>query len=158
MNSFVAKKIGEVCAFANVANETITRAESALREVYGESFEETRDTFRDVHDELIALSEREGLKDAVSDKCSKTSDKLRQMRETYLTSEEDWQDPVEVLEWSSFFYGAGYAHSELVQGASEELEIESLSELAEGSSKLHHDLLHHAVDYLRDDGKKRAQE
>lgn len=158
MNDFTANKIGEVCAFANVWQETLTRAETALRPVYGETFDEIRNSFSDLHDALLAFAERENVADTVKAKCAGTSEKLRAMQNTYLTDEEDWQDAIELLEWSSFFYGAGFAHSELIIGTAETLDKGELLELGQSSSKLHHDLLHDAAQRLREDGKNRAGE
>lgn len=156
MNEFVAKKLGEVLAFAEVGNETIERGRSALGPVLGEN--EVLDIVEKnkVHtDELWKLVDENNVRDIVAKKVEGTGKKLREMRELYVGDQ--WDNATELLEWSGFFEGAAFVHWGLVKGAAEALNHEVLMSLADESMNFHHDFLDTISAELQTVGQDKAQ-
>lgn len=152
MNEFVGKKIGEVMAFSKVGKELLEKAPS-LTGVFGDAM---------VDDMKIQLQqEYEGLLKAAGDqaetakkKSEATSEKLHKLANTYVGDE--WDNPVEVMEWLGFFEGAAVVHCALVEGAAEQLGLDGLVTLARQAGSLHHDALHEVRKNLREVGAERA--
>lgn len=158
MNTFTAKKLGEVHAFQKSALEQFERGSDTFREIHEEAFDRlTSQIQQSIEDIEHAARESDSL-ETVTTKSEKTQEKLSSMRDMYLTSEEDWKDPAELMEWSSFFHGAAYAHAELVCAAVQTSDDDQLSTQCQSISKFHHDLLHGAVQYLKEIGARRALE
>lgn len=103
----LAKKLGEVLAFAEVGLELFERAQPALSDIfsdlrYGEIYAQLT-----VHQTY--LEDR-----ADASKAGRTRLKLRGMMENYIG--DAWDDPVEVLEWLGFYLGAAGMHWSLIAG------------------------------------------
>jgi hypothetical protein len=118
MQEAAVKKCAEVAAFIALADEIIKRAGQAfaghapvchqkLTDISAVSFADT------------IPNEHRPLFDA---KTNKTVTKLTTMMELYIGDE--WDNPIEVLEWCSFYAGAGAAHcaisAHLVKDGSED--------------------------------------
>jgi hypothetical protein len=119
MNGFTVKKLAEVQAFVGLADPILTRSgkyteeqapatSAALRKV-----QQNGDIAR-----YVAKGE---LTELFKTKQHQTTAKLIQMMELYINDK--WSDPVEVLEWLSFYAGAASAHAALAAAALKELGI-----------------------------------
>ena len=118
MNPLLPKKLGEVHAFAIIGLELLERAGATAIEAFGES------TVAEMRDVFTAQSTRV-VGDADQGKTERTTTKLRSMMEQYIGDE--WDNPIELLEWSGFYLGAAGIHWALVSGI---LSRESRPELA----------------------------
>ena len=118
MNPLLPKKLGEVHAFAIIGLELLERAGSSAAEAFGES------TVSEMQSTLTAQVARVA-EDADQGKTERTTLKLRSMMEQYIGDE--WDNPIELLEWSGFYLGAAEIHWALVSGI---LSKESRPELA----------------------------
>lgn len=139
MDTFSAKKLGEVLAFSRVGVDTLDKGGAALARVLGESSVEGLRKGHEQHIEAIekaAEAAEEDSKQTTFDKAKATGEKLENMRELYLQGD-DWNDPVEVMEWLGFFEGAAIVHWSLVQGAAAALDESDLAELAEQGVAFH---------------------
>lgn len=155
MNEFVAKKLGEVLAFAEVGSETIERGKAAFILVLGDDEVLGMLEKNKVHsDEIKKLASDNGVVEIVLNKAEDTKTKLRQMRDMYIA--EKWDNPVELLEWSSFFHGAGSAHWALIKGCAETLNHEALIILAEEAQNFHHETLDTIASELQEEGQSKA--
>lgn len=108
MNPLLPKKLGEVHAFARIGLELLERGGSAAQTAFGgaDAMTQLTDQFR---------LQQETVKDIADPvKTEKTTQKLRSMMEQYIGDE--WDNPVELLEWSGFFFGAGAIHWAIVSG------------------------------------------
>lgn len=108
MNEFTAKKLAEVEAFLQTAGVIAERAGESLRQQSPEVATGLTEASR----LSVASAVPSEQQQVFTDKVAKTSDKLTQMMELYIG--DAWDNPVEVLEWSSFFSGAAAAHAALV--------------------------------------------
>lgn len=151
MNEFTAKKIGEVIAFSRVGLLLTERGETAFLEAL---------------DEKIAIQFREEMKgmqdwaeqyatEVSFEKAEKTTKKLQTMMEQYIGDE--WDNPVELLEWLSFFAGAGAAHWALVAAAAEASGELELAAHAVESKSHYYVYLEIVIERLATIGSARAQ-
>lgn len=162
MNEFIAKKLGEVLAFAEVGKETCEKGRVAMEAAFG--IERTAQITRDntMHAETIrAIGKESGVLDIIEKKLAGTGSKLRAMRDLYIGDQ--WHNPTELLEWSGFFEGAAIVHWQLVLGAAETLGTleESLVHndlilLATSGTELHHGIFHEASTHLHHLGGEKA--
>lgn len=107
MDNLLPKKIGEVLAFARVGLELLERGGDAITQAYGQ------DMAADLQSHLSAhISRTQPLADTA--KAEKTGLKIRSMMEQYIGDE--WDNPIELLEWSGFYLGAAGIHWSLVAG------------------------------------------
>lgn len=138
MNEFTAKKLAEVEAFCKVSGAIIQRA--------GESFDTEYGSVAAILDDLAAQSVASAVaanQKAIFDaKLEKTTAKLTKMMELYIGDE--WDNPVEVLEWTSFFTGAAAAHCALAS----ELDLGARDQLV-GMSQHYHDALKEVIASLK---------
>lgn len=156
MNEFTAKKLGEVLAFCNVGIETIQKAGTPFSDLVGDEFIAEYIEKNTVHaEELKALATAGGKIDITTTKSEKTSDKLRKMRELYIGDQ--WENPVEILEWLGFFEGAAQVHWALVQGAGKILESDALIALAAEGEETHHYFLEKVSTELESVGEERGK-
>ena len=156
MNEFIAKKLGEVHAFALVCNETIEQGKTAFCDAFGD--DEVEQVLREnrIHiDQINKIAEEDGVLDTVEQKSARTETKLRKMRDLYIGDE--WDNPVELMEWSGFCEGAATAHWRIIQGAGEETGSEELTELAEDSLALHSNIFERAQAYLHEIGQSKSE-
>jgi len=113
INEFIAKKLGEVLAFAEVGIETLERGQEGFASVLGKSAPEKMLETNKEHSALlkkIAADDKQ-FGSVTLAKSIKTGEKLRKMRDLYVGDE--WDNGVELLEWSGFFEGAALVHWQL---------------------------------------------
>jgi hypothetical protein len=155
INEFVAKKIGEVLAFTRVSTDTITKGHTALVQTLGEEVvQDMLDKDRIYGEELLRISTEGGGIDTTLAKASKTEEKLKMMRDLYVGDQ--WDNAVELMEWSGFFEGAAIVHFALVRGAGEELENEALITLSNEALAYHYELLDQSENHLSLVGQDKA--
>lgn len=155
INEFVAKKLGEVLAFAEVGIETISKGKAGFILALGdEEVEGMLDRNRIHSDEIKKLAEENNVSEIVLKKLESTGKKLRDMRDMYIGDE--WDNSTELLEWSSFFHGAGSAHWALVKGAGEGLNNELLMTLSEEAQNFHHEILDTVCSELEQIGQDKS--
>ncbi len=155
MNEFVAKKLGEVLAFAEVGHETFEKGREAFEKVWGKEKVKQVISENTAHSEAIRkIAEENNVTEIVAAKLEGTGKKLRAMRELYVGDQ--WDNSTELLEWSGFFEGAAVVHWALVLGAGTTLGEQGLIDLATEGKQFNHDLLHLAMEHLTEVGKTRA--
>lgn len=148
-NEFTAKKLGEVAAFSRIGCELAERGGEAFERALGEkaaSFTTELAAF-----EASAL--QFGTEVTVT-KAEKTTEKLRSMMEKYIGDE--WDDPVELLEWLSFFTGSASAHWALVGAAAEAEGLIELHRAATAAAEQYHQYLHQTIEGLAKVGKEKG--
>ncbi len=150
MNDFVAKKLGEVHAFSLIGVECGERAGDALQRALGTD----SDTLKAELDVFAGVAAGKG-NEVTTAKSEKTCDKLRGMMEAYIGDE--WDNPVEILEWLSFFCGAAAAHWSLVAGAGNAIGDSELQQSAEQAKDYYLDKLNTVVARLNEVGSERAK-
>lgn len=98
------KKLAEVEAFLLTVNTIQSRA----GDNFAGQFPNVASKFSELPIKSVNSLVAEAMKPVFDDKVNKTTNKLNSMMELYIG--EKWDDPIEVLEWSSFFAGAAAAH------------------------------------------------
>lgn len=157
MNEFVAKKLGEVLAFAHVGSDTVAKTRTALITVLGEEKVADIEEKNRMHaEEVLRVATDAGVVDTTLAKASKTEEKLRTMRDLYIA--EQWDNVTELMEWSGFFEGAAIVHWALVRGAAEGINNEGLLILAEECINWHYELLELAESELGATGQDRSSQ
>lgn len=157
MNTFLAKKVGEVLAFCEVGIDTFKRGRTGLKAVLSkEDLENLEGALSDHRERIIKISSTQGVLEEVTNKAEKTGEKLLSMQDLYLEGEEDWEDPAEMLEWLGFFEGAAIIHWSLVSGAAGASEISELVDLANEGNQLHRDALDIMAAYVANLGEETA--
>jgi hypothetical protein len=155
MNEFTAKKLGEILAFSEVGAETFKMGQTALAEQLGTETAVDYIGKCVVHGEAIKkIAEDNGMLDTVLTKLEGTGKKLRAMRDLYVGDQ--WDNAVELMEWSGFFEGAAVVHFALVKGAAEAIVDERLMLLAEEGMNMHYEMLDRAESELNSVGQARA--
>ena len=156
MNEFTSKKLGEVLAFSQVGTETMEKARKAYESIFGAELETILNENSRHGESIEAIAAEHSVAETVHKKLDGTGTKLRKMREIYLASPEDWENPSEILEWMGFFEGAAFIHWKLVRGAAEASGNESLAKLAEEASNFHDRLISEAASKLMHVGQERG--
>ena len=155
INEFVAKKIGEVVAFCTVGNDTLEKGGDALRLQLGDEFvldmQEKNTLYKQA---LLDIATTADMLDTTHTKALKTGEKLTTMREMYIGDQ--WHNPVEIFEWSGFFFGAAIVHFALVQGAAEALNHEQLLELTNEAIAWNYECLEKIESKLAEVGSDRV--
>lgn len=156
MNEHMWKKCGEVKAFAEVGISFLKQAKSGLRnDVFSvDEIEELIAANQTHRDQIDQIAESAGQTDAVNEKAEATKEKLMGLQDSYLTDEDDWKDPMELLEWSGFFHGGAVVHWSLIVGAAQQGGSEKLARLASGGHKFHHEVLHAVKDSIQELGSQ----
>lgn len=154
MNEHMWKKAGEVKAFAEVGISFLKKGKEGLRyDVFSaDEIEELIAANQTHRDQIDQIAETAGTTQLVNEKAGKTKTKLVDLQDTYLTDEDDWEDPLELLEWSGFFHGGALVHWSLIAGASEQHGLDKLTKLANGGYKFHHEVLHAVKDSIKELG------
>jgi len=154
MNDHMWKKCGEVKAFAAVNKAFLKRGKPALKNTVfsADEIEELVAANRTHRDQLDTIAETAEEIDLVNNKAEKTVTKLQTLQDTYLEDDDDWEDAVELLEWSGFFHGGALVHWNLVAGAAQASSNQKLAKLASGGYKFHHEVLHAVKDGLEERG------
>ena len=150
MNEFVAKKLGEVHAFSVIGLEGAERGGDAFIEAIGA---DNASGFTGKLSEFKTAVEAAG-NDLTTAKSEKTTAKLRGMMEAYIG--DDWDNPVELLEWLSFFTGSAAAHWSLVCGAANTIGHEGMQATAPAARDFYAARLQGVIDALEAVGAKRA--
>lgn len=151
MNEFVAKKLGEVWAFSRIGLELVERGEEAAVEALGDA--STTDTFVDTLQSL-AGDVADISNETTSAKADATEEKLRGMMEAYIGDE--WDNPVELMEWLSFFLGSAAGHWSLVNGAASSMDDASLQQTAGSAVAFYNQQLTTTQNKLHQHGKAKA--
>ena len=155
MNEKVAKKIGEAYAFASVLSDTFSSNQGVMTELFGGYSEGMLDIVSSQQDELKSISEDAGMAEVVLPKAERTGIKIAKMADMYVGDE--WDNPVEVLEWMSFFVGGAIVHWQLIAGSGEAMDHEALQELAQEGADYYSGLMDQLKEYSIGIGKARAQ-
>ncbi len=155
MNEFVAKKLGEVLAFAVVGKETFEKGKDAFVSVLGKEVLEDMiaETTKRV-ESIQAIATENQVQEIVNKKLEGTGKKLREMRDLYVA--EQWDNPTELLEWSGFFEGAAIVHWALVEGIADALNHHTLKDLTKSAKEFHEMVLKNVEGELNGVGRKRA--
>ncbi|MFT5360108.1 MAG: hypothetical protein ACI88L_000590 [Candidatus Paceibacteria bacterium] len=154
MNKKVAKKIGEAYAFAQVLQDTYQSNESVMKDLFGLHAEGINKTVEAQIAALHAVSEETEMTEVVVPKAERTGGKISKMADMYVGDE--WDNPVEVLEWMSFFVGGAIVHWQLIAGSGEAMGHEGLHELASNGVQYYSDLMEQLRKYAVEVGKDRA--
>lgn len=141
MNEFTQKKLGEVIAFSRIGCELVDRSGEAFTEALQERGTNFVSDLKNLEQSVMTYAT-----DVTHAKAEKTTEKLRTMMEQYVGDE--WDNPVEILEWLSFFTGSASAHWALVVGAAEGANNEDLMNTAEKGGEVYHDYLHDVIEAL----------
>lgn len=154
MNEHMWAKAGEVKAFAEVGITFLKKAKSGLRkDVFSADEVEELIAANQTHrDQIDTIAEAADATEAVDTKAEATQEKLINLQDNYLTDEDDWEDPLELLEWSGFFHGGALVHWSLIVGAAKKDGPEELAQLADGGYKFHHEVLHAVQDSITELG------
>ncbi len=155
-NEFSAKKIGELLAFLSVEIDTFfAKANQSFVSIHGalkmDTFKEELDAMQST---LLTIAEELEVFDIAKEKQKKTIAKLEAMRELYVKGE--WDNPVEMAEWSGFFEGAAIVHWSLLLGVAEAMDNKKLIELSLVAKRFHESLLHVYNKYLHDTAEVKA--
>lgn len=150
MQEFTAKKLGEVVAFSRIGCEVAERGGAAFVDALGE---EVASDFTSKLKEFAGTATAHGTETTL-EKADKTEVKLRSMMEQYIGDE--WDNPVELLEWLSFFTGSASAHWALVHAAAQGESIEDLAVVAKTAKEQYHTYLHTTIEMLEAEGAKRV--
>lgn len=155
MNEFVAKKLGEVVAFAKMGNDTINKAKKAFGEFLSDAdMNEAIQKAEKQIDEILAFATEKNIIDSVKAEAEKTAAKIEKMRDAYV--ENNWEDASVVFEWWGFFGGAAIAHWNLVKGIGEAVEIDSFVQIAYNAIAYHENLYDTATSLLAEIGRNKS--
>jgi len=116
MSEKVIKKMAEVRAFVNLASKIIENSDGSLKE----RFEDVAQMLEAIGETPNYVVEDETLKTVFEEKQARTFAKLEKMMDLYVGDE--WDNPVEVLEWLSFYSGSASAHASFTLGGLEVME------------------------------------
>ena len=123
MSEKLAKKLGEVLAFARCDRETFEKARVALTSAFNDGHQSILDSF------IAEIVQIESFASATTlAQAEKTTEKLRSMRDLYIG--EEWDNATEVLEWLGFFEGAAIVHWNLVKSLAEKEGQKEIVDLA----------------------------
>jgi len=154
INEFVAKKIGEVVAFAEVGAETFDKGRESFESVFGKGrVAEIIDSHRSRGGKLKDMVGGDA-RDIMLKKVEGTGEKLRHMRDYYVG--DDWDNPAELLEWSGFFEGAAVVHVNLVIGAAEKIDNSELLSLVRERKDVHKKILDEILEGIKKIGFSKA--
>lgn len=155
MNEKVAKKIGEAHAFAHVLRDTYQSYESVMSELLGTYADSALETTNDQVSKLTTIAEEAGTTGIVLPKAERTITKITKMAEMYVGDE--WDNPVEVLEWMSFFVGGAIVHWQLIAASGDAMDNEALAKLATEGANYYSDLMEQLRSYAVTIGRARAE-
>lgn len=155
MNEKVAKKVGEALAFAQVLETTYKNNKEVMEELFDSKAETLLDTVSMQQVQLKALSEDLGVSDVVLPKAQRTGEKISKMGDMYVGDE--WDNPVEVLEWMSFFVGGAIVHWQLIAGSGDAMEHDDFKALAQTGADYYQELMEELKRYSVVIGKARVE-
>lgn len=155
LNTFSAKKLGEVLAFALVGQETWEKGSAALEPLFPGKVGEIMKEHLDQSTAIRSLAEEAKIWDQTAAKAKATGAKLQTMRDGYIG--DSWDDAAELLEWLGFFEGAAFMHWKLVEGIADSIGHDDLPELVGRSVIFHHDLLLECAEVIKEVGGERSK-
>lgn len=155
MNEKTAKKIGEAYAFAQVLEDTASKVPGVVQELFGDYASDIASVTASQKSGLDGALEGTDFLDVVHQKADKTVTKIATMADTYVGDE--WDNPVEVLEWMSFFVGAALVHWQLILGSGKELGHEKLTTATQEGVTYYENLLSEIRKTAERIGHERAQ-
>lgn len=154
MNDFVARKFGEVLAFAETFNNTVELGRQALgEELSPDEIKQLESASTDHASQIKQLVEAAGVSESTNKKAEATNAKLRQMRDLYIGDK--WDELTEIYEWLGFYTGAAIVHWELIMGAGDGLGNAEVTELAGKAQGFYEDLMNRSKTHLAAVGKRR---
>lgn len=154
MTEFSARKLGEVLAFAQVGNDTAERGKAALETVFGAEGLAAYVTSNNEHiADLTKMAQDAGMGEVTLAKAEATGTKLKQMRDLYVGDQ--WDNAVELMEWSGFFVGAAIVHWSLVNGAGRGMDSTELRALAHQAIGFHRGVFEVVTEKLLEYGQTR---
>lgn len=160
MNEHMWKKLGEVKAFAAATSEFLTRGKEGF--VAGDIFSD--DEIKELVDKASShssrideIAEAGDAVETVDTKAKATGGKLSDMQGRYLTDEDDWKDPMELLEWSGFFFGGAVVHWNLIRGVAETVHYPDLTALAEGGYNFYTQIMETASEAIHQIAREEAE-
>lgn len=107
MNEQLAKKLGEVQAFAELGLLLLERSGTTGKAAFGQELTER------IREALATQKQEvEGLADQT--KAARTVAKVGALMDQYIGDQ--WDNPIEILEWSGFYFGAAGIHWSLIAG------------------------------------------
>lgn len=160
MNEHMWKKLGEVKAFAGACIDFLDRGRMGFVEAGVFSNDEINQFIEknESHIEHIdEIASEANESDTVDKKSEATGEKLADMQERYLSGEDDWEDGMELLEWSGFFFGGAVVHWNLMRGASEAIHEADLTALVESGTAFHTQMLDTVAESVHDLAKEEAE-
>lgn len=141
MNEFTVKKLAEVQAFIQTGKTICEKGNS-----YAGTASQVVAIIEATDKVELAAAIPEDHKELFSAKVEKTNEKLQKMMDLYVGDE--WDNPVEVLEWTSFFAGAGAAHAGLTKSATESSNPD-ISKSLGSLEQAYKDMLDEVIDNLQ---------
>lgn len=151
MNEKLARKLGEVLAFARAGIDTYKKGDTALKEALGRDYNKFIESCKNLDIRISDIAKDNNSSEIVNKKTKKTFNKLNKMRDMYIG--DDWDEAVEIFEWSGFFFGAGMVHWGLVESAAKEVGITELASLSKEGVSFYHKQLMKTVSELKVAGK-----
>jgi|GEM_PF-370521 hypothetical protein len=133
MNEHIWKKLGEVKAFAHACADFLDRGRDGFTSAEIFSTEEIDQFVEKCQHHIKRIEEisaKAETSEIVNAKAEATGEKLSSMQELYLADEDDWQDGMELLEWSGFFFGGAVIHWRLIEGVGEHVHEADLTALS----------------------------
>jgi hypothetical protein len=156
MNEKTAKKVGEAYAFAAVLHDMTTEVADVLQTLLGDASTAIAGVTDMQKTAMAKHAESFNMSDVVLPKAERTGDKIKRMADMYVGDE--WDNPVEVLEWLSFFVGAAIVHWQLIHGSAQALGDESFINDTKEGVVYYQSLMDVLVNYADDLGRARATE
>jgi hypothetical protein len=151
MNEFGAIKLGEVLAFEKLGKFTFERGKNSLLSLF--SVNVIADFVMN-YDEFIInikrIAEGHNVTEITLPKSEKTLDKLKKMQDLYIGDE--WDNAIEICEWSGFYEGASIVHWELVLGVALKNKDKDLESLSLKALRFHNESFRMFSDKLRANG------
>ncbi len=155
MNEKVAKKVGEAYAFSQILNNLYSDYPAVVEELLEDKSTDIENKTSGHISGLERVAQELEMHEVVVTKAEKTVSKITGMGETYVGDE--WDNPVEVLEWMSFFLGAAIIHWNLILGSAQEMGHDDFASVAGDGLSYFQELFQALTDKSEEVGKARAQ-
>ena len=155
MNEKVAKKVGEAYAFAQVLSDTFNSNHSVMEALFGEHAGNMMEITQTQCEELEGIAAEMNMDEVVLPKAERTGTKISKMADMYVGDE--WDNPVEVLEWMSFLVGGAIVHWQLIAGSAEAMDHEHMGNVAGVGTEYYAALMGRLRDYAIEIGQERAK-
>lgn len=155
MNEKTAKKIGEAHAFAVVTQNLCNDHRDTMQALF-DNTQNIIDTTANQIQQLDAIVSEHNMGQVVAEKSLKTVEKINRMADMYVGDE--WDNPVEVLEWMSFFLGGAIVHWDVITGSGAGMGDVAFEDAARVGAEDYHELFHSARDKAQEIGRKRVED